>query len=179
MVGNSGSGKTTLGRALAAALGVPFVEIDSLVHQPGWAELSREELRKRVSLLIAADGFVIDGNYRSRVGDLVLGRADTVVWLDLPKWTVRLRVLRRTLRRAVTRQELWNGNKEPWSNLYSRDPTRSVVVWSWTHHEAYRAQYEQEMAETAGAVRWVRLRSAAEVRRFLTAARVSPPAAPS
>ena len=118
---------------------------------------------------LTGDGWVVDGNYRSRVGDLVLAQADTVVWLDLPKWTVRSRVLRRTLRRVVTRAELWNGNKEPWSNLYSRDPMKNVIVWSWTNHDAYRAQFEKEMAETGHLpVRWVRLRSAREVRAWLS-----------
>ena len=39
VVGNSGSGKSTLGRALAVRLAVPFVELDSFAHQPGWQML--------------------------------------------------------------------------------------------------------------------------------------------
>ena len=44
MIGNSGSGKTTLGRALAELLGVPFVELDGIFHQPGWTELPTERV---------------------------------------------------------------------------------------------------------------------------------------
>lgn len=83
MVGNSGSGKSTLGAALAARLGVPYVELDSIFHQPGWAELPRHEFRARVGALVGGDTWVIDGNYTA-VRDLVWARADTVVWIDLP-----------------------------------------------------------------------------------------------
>ena len=168
MVGNSGSGKTTLGRALAGHLGVRFVELDSIVHQPGWEELPLEELRARVEEELTAPGWVVDGNYRNRVGDLLRDRADTVVWIDLPRWLVVQRVVRRTLRRVITREELWNGNREPWTNLYSRDPYKSIIVWSWTRHVMYREQYELERAGAPATQQWVRLRSQAEARRWLS-----------
>jgi adenylate kinase family enzyme len=168
VVGNSGSGKTTLAGALAARLGVAHVELDGLNHQPGWQELPVAELRLAVARLLEADGWVVDGNYRNRVGDLVRDRADTIVWLDYPRRVVMPRVVRRTLRRTLMRQELWNGNREPLSNLWSRDPRRSIVAWAWTQHGAYRDQYLAEAAEHAGPrLRYVRLRSPREARRWL------------
>ena len=88
----SGNGKTTLGRELARRLDVPFVEMDALVHGPNWVETPDDELRAQVEPLVAADGWVIDGTYRSKLGDLVLDHADLVVWLDLPirVWLPRL-----------------------------------------------------------------------------------------
>ncbi len=114
VVGNSGSGKSTLARELALVLGVPYVELDSLFHQPGWVPLAEDEFRRVVGAAAAVDGWVMDGNY-SAVRPIVWTRADTVVWLDLPRRTVMRQVVWRTVRRAVTRQELWNGNREPLS----------------------------------------------------------------
>jgi adenylate kinase family enzyme len=175
VVGNSGSGKTRLARQLAAQLGVPYIEIDQLNHQPGWQERSVEELREALRPLLEGDGWVVDGNYRNRVGDLVRGGADTVLWLDYPRRVVLSRVIRRTVRRVLTREELWNGNREPLSNLWSRDPQRSIIAWSWTQHDSYRRQYEVEMADPGNAhLRYVRLRTPAEGRRWLVD--LSPPA---
>jgi adenylate kinase family enzyme len=170
VVGNSGSGKTTLGRELAAALGVPFLELDAVFHQPGWTELPREEFRAAVRQAVAGDGWVIDGSY-SHVRDIVWDRADTVVWLDLPHWRVMRQVIGRTLRRGVTRQELWNGNRESLRNLLRRDPQQSIVVWAYTNHATYRDRYAVASADPAYAhLRFVRLRSPAEVRGFLAGA---------
>jgi adenylate kinase family enzyme len=101
VVGVSGAGKTTVGRKLAAALGVAFVELDAIFHQPDWVELPHDDFRERVHAALATPGWVVDGNY-SMVRDLVWDRADTVVWLDLPRRLVMRRVILRTLRRAVT-----------------------------------------------------------------------------
>ncbi|MHB1835377.1 MAG: P-loop NTPase family protein [Solirubrobacteraceae bacterium] len=80
----SGNGKTTLGRALAQRLAVPFVGLDSLVHGPGWTEASDEELRTRIEPVIASDGWVIDGSYQRKLGDLVLDAARPVIGLRSP-----------------------------------------------------------------------------------------------
>ena len=104
----SGSGKTTLGRDLARPLDVPFVELDALDHGPGWAQATGDELRERVLPLLQEPGWVVDGSYRSKLGDIVLERADKVVWLDLPRRVWLPRLLARTVRRIVrlrTRKE--------------------------------------------------------------------------
>ena len=61
---------------------------------------------------MAGEAWVVDGSYRGKLGDLVLEAADTVVWLDLPRRVWLPRLLRRTVRRIVLREELWNGNRE-------------------------------------------------------------------
>ena len=57
VVGVSGAGKSTVGRQLAAALDVPFVELDAIFHLPDWGELSRDEFRERVDSATAAPGW--------------------------------------------------------------------------------------------------------------------------
>lgn len=168
MVGTSGSGKSTLARELAEILGVPHLELDAVHHQPGWAPLPTDEFRRIVAARAAAGGWVIDGNY-GRVRDLVWARADTVVWLDLPKRTVMRQVVWRTLRRVALRRELWNGNRERWRNFFSMDKEESVIAWAWQTHAATRTKLEAAMADPANShLRFVRLTSPAAVRRFLS-----------
>jgi len=171
VVGNSGSGKTTVAAALAAALGVPHLELDSVFHQPGWVPLPEEEFRRRVAEFIAAGRWVTDGNY-SAVQDLIWARADTVVWLDPPRYRVMRQVIWRTLRRATLRVELWNGNRERWANLFTWVPEDSVISWAWHRHAVYRERYAAAAVDPAYAhLRFVRLRDRGEVRRFLAGAR--------
>jgi adenylate kinase family enzyme len=167
VVGTSGSGKSTLGAALAKRLGTGFLELDSVFHQPGWVPLPEEEFRRRVGDAVAGERWVIDGNY-SKVRDIVWARADTVVWLDLPKRIVMRRIIWRTLGRMAWRKELWNGNRERWRNLFSLDKEESVVAWAWQTHAKNRVKYAAAMADQANAeLHFVRLRNPAEVRRFL------------
>jgi adenylate kinase family enzyme len=124
--GTSGSGKSTLGKALAKKLEVPFIELDSINHQPNWQEIELGEFRRRVSEIVVQEGWVIDGNY-GKVGDLVLDRCDTVVWLDYPLPIVLWRLTRRIFRRGILREELWNGNREKlWKHFFTRD---SLYWW--------------------------------------------------
>jgi adenylate kinase family enzyme len=167
-VGCSGSGKTTLARSLARTLGYPHTELDAIYHQPGWTQLSDEEFRRRVAAAVEADRWVVDGTY-SVVQDIVWGRADTVVWFDLPYVTVMARMIRRTVRRAVTREELWNGNREPLSNLWSLKPEKSIIAWAATRHKVYRRRFsEAEHDPRWGSLRFVRLGSQDEADAFVS-----------
>jgi adenylate kinase family enzyme len=167
VVGNSGSGKSTLARALAAGLGVPHVELDAIFHQPEWQPLPATDFRVRVDAATATGGWVVDGNY-SAVRDLIWARADTVVWLDLPRRAVMRQVIWRTVRRAVLRAELWNGNRERWRNLFARDPDQSVVVWAWQRHSAYQTRYLAATTDPAWRhLTFVRIRSRADARQLL------------
>ncbi|HVC87113.1 MAG TPA: hypothetical protein VNC40_06780 [Gaiellaceae bacterium] len=157
----SGNGKTTLARELAERIDVPFVELDALVHGPGWVEIPDGELRALVEPVLASACWVIDGAYRGKLGDLVLDGADLVVWLDLPIRVWLPRLVRRTVRRIRGREQLWNGNRETLSSaVWGRE---SLVVFALRSHFRRRRRYPQELARFPV----VRLRTTAEVERFL------------
>jgi adenylate kinase family enzyme len=174
VVGNSGSGKSVLGRALAARLGVPFVELDAIYHRSGWQPAPADQFYTHVDAATVTGGWVVDGNY-SAVRDLVWTRADTVIVLDLPRHTVMRQVIWRTVRRVALRVELWNGNRERWRNLFVRDPQESVIVWAWHRHFAYRDRY----LAAANDPKWhhlafVRIQSRRDARQLLNGVKTYP-----
>lgn len=169
VVGNSGAGKSTLARRLADALGLVYVELDAIHHLPGWAPVNSEAFLEQVAALAGSDKWVIDGNYRAVVVDgPVWARADTVVWLDLPRRTVMRQVIGRSVRRVIRRDELWNGNTQSWRDLCAWDPERSIIRWSWTQHGKYRDGYGAAMASPDYShLNFVRLRSRNDIERWL------------
>ncbi|GAC1445501.1 MAG: hypothetical protein NVSMB55_26970 [Mycobacteriales bacterium] len=162
VVGQSGAGKTTTARRLGAALQVPHVELDALFHGPDWRP--RAAFGAEVAAIAAGPGWVVDGNYTG-VRDVLWERADTVVWLDLPRASTLRRVVVRTCWRLVSRHELWNGNRERWSTVARAS---HPIRWTWQTHRQHRVEYEQRLAEPRWAqLQVVRLRTPAEQRRWL------------
>ena len=168
VVGNSGAGKTTFARELARRLDVPHLELDAAFWGAGWQLVDAADGRAAVSRFLttpeAERGWVVDGNWNSRLGDVLTG-LEAVVWLDFPRYVVLARVLRRTLVRAALRVELWHGNRERWSSLVRRQPEENIVLWAWTQHDAYRAQYLRLAAD--GTIPVIRLGHPREARRWL------------
>lgn len=157
VVGASGSGKSTLARRVAAELAIPHIELDALHHGPGWAP--RPSFAADVAAAVSASGWVVDGNY-SQVQPLIWERADTVVWLDLPRWLVEWRLVRRTAGRLVLRTPLWNGNRERWRDVPRAD---HPIRWSWRKHAEYRVRYAERFAAEKPDRTCVRLVSRAAV----------------
>ncbi len=105
VIGNSSSGKTTSSRKLATLLDVPLLELDGVFHQPDWTELPDDQFRSRVARFTDNDRWVVDGNYTSHgMRDVLWPKADSIVWLDMPKSVVTRRVVARTIRRAASRK---------------------------------------------------------------------------
>ena len=138
VVGTSGSGKTTLAHQLAQRLGIRHIELDSIHWGPNWTPPPLEVFRDRVAEALNADAWATDGNY-GKVRDIVWGRAGAVVWLDYSLPVVMGRVVKRTIHRTLTREELWNGNRERfWEALFSRD---SIVRWALSTYGRRQREY--------------------------------------
>jgi adenylate kinase family enzyme len=152
---------------LARTLEYPHIELDAIFHQPGWTPLDDKDFMCRVRAAIDQPTWVVDGNY-STVRTAVWEEADTVVFLDLPVYVVVSRLVPRTLRRVLGRTELWNGNREPFSNLWSLTPEKSIVAWSIANHAKYHRRYTEAMVDPRwDGLRFVRLRTSSQVNQFL------------
>ena len=142
LMGCSGSGKSTFARRLEEELGYPRIELDSYFHLAGWKAKPTEQFKSEVSEFLgrserSSGGWIVDGNYLSKLDDLVLAKADIVIWFNLPKKILMKRVIKRSLRRAITREELWNGNRESLGNLLKWSPEENIIRWTWSQYGAY------------------------------------------
>lgn len=170
--GTTGSGKTTLSRQIAAIVGAPAVELDALFWGPDWTEVETAVFRARVEAAVATDRWVVDGNYGTKARELTWRRAEMLVWLDYSIARIFWQLARRTTRRVVTREELWQGNRERFRTAFmSRE---SLFVWALQTHWKKRREYPETLRRPEYAhLRVVRLRSPGHTRAFLCALRGS------
>lgn len=162
VAGASGAGKTTLAVRIAAATGLPRTEIDALFHGPDWTP--RPDFLGDVRALVAGDRWVVEWQYDA-ARPLILDRADTVVWVDLPTRIQMARVVRRTVRRRWRHEELWNGNREPSLRTIFTDPDH-VIRWAWRTRNRLRTQLPALAAEHPD-VEVIRLRNRSQIEAFL------------
>ncbi|NLP83783.1 toxin [Microbacterium sp. CFH 90308] len=166
VVGISGSGKTTLAVEIARRTGLPHLELDAVFWGPGWEFRALDEAHRVIDEFVATnpDGWVIDGNWSSRLDGRLdpgsPGGADLVVWLDHPRSIVMARLVRRTLRRGILREELWHGNRERPSTWFARDPHKNILRWAWVQHAIVRERM-QALSQEWPVVRIARPRDAA------------------
>jgi adenylate kinase family enzyme len=95
VVGCIGSGKSTAARTLANQLGLETFHLDRLWWRPGsYRILGRRtvaqhtidstDFRRIEEEIASGEAWIIDGDAANK--DLRLSRADTVLFLDLPRW---------------------------------------------------------------------------------------------
>ncbi|RLK49497.1 AAA family ATPase [Microbacterium telephonicum] len=166
VAGTSGVGKSTLARRLAAAWDLSYTELDSLFHGSDWTP--RPQFVDDVRAIAAGEAWVSEWSYFSTDAAALLGeRAQVLVWLDLPRRIAWPRLLRRTVRRALTREELWNGNVEPplWTVLHDEE---HILRWEMRTHRKWRERMPSIVRDYPHLV-IVRLRHPRDVRRWLAA----------
>lgn len=166
IIGPAGAGKTSLAGELAAALGMPHIELDGLFWLDNWVPVDKETFRQKVEMALATPRWVVDGNYSSKVQDLVWERAQMVIWLDYPFLLVLSRLVRRTFRRALTGELLWGSNRESLLKaFFSRD---SLILYFLRTYKKKRKQYARlSVSPEFSDIQFVRLRSPRQARQLL------------
>ncbi len=165
--GNSGSGKSTLGHAIGERLGIPFIELDAIVHyRPKWEDRTDDDFRAQVQAALDAspNGWVCDGNYGA-VRDLILPQADTAIWLRLPFHVVYWRLATRMIPRAFRGTPLWNGNRESLrQTFFSKD---SMLLWGITAWRRSQRSTAAALASIPHRARVIVLQTPGEVEAML------------
>ncbi len=166
VIGTSCVGKTIFARSLAEALCCPHIELDALYWQPNWVPRASDEFRALTVLALSQDCWIIDGNY-SVVRDLIWSRATTVIWLNYGFPLVLWRALTRTVRRVLTQEELFSGNRESLRMaFFSRE---SILWWVLTTFHRRRKRYRELFdMRTSPQLIYVEFRKPTEAQNFLT-----------
>lgn len=165
VVGTSGSGKSTFAKALAGAAGYPHIELDALYWDKDWTPKPSARFAELVAAATDGDRWVADGNY-SAVRHVVWPLATHVIWLNYGRATVFARVLRRTLKRTLTQEALWHGNRESLRRaFFSRE---SILLWTLSTYAMNRVKYKALRTEGAYPhLQWLEFTRPAAAEAFL------------
>jgi adenylate kinase family enzyme len=161
IVGSAGSGKSTFARRLGEQLDLPVVHLDTLYWRPGWVEPSQEEWHEQVREAVQADAWVMDGNYSATM-DLRFERADTAIFLDIPRRVCLYRVLKRSIRhRGRVRSDGATGCPERLEWFF--------LKWVWSFPAKRRPAMLQRLENVPASVNIVHLCNDWEIDGFMEA----------
>jgi adenylate kinase family enzyme len=160
ILGSGGAGKTRLATALAERTGLPVVHLDLLFWRANWQPAPIEEARAALAAAAEKPRWIMDGGFLGLgIDDPRFRRADTVVFLDVPRLRCLWRIVGRRVRaRAHRRADLPEGCRE------SLDA--EFVRWVWRYPKDNRPRVLELLAELEKrGVDVLRMRSSAELPR--------------
>jgi len=159
IIGSGGSGKSTLARRLGERLNLPVYHLDALFWKPGWTPLPKDEFEVIQRGVASGDGWIIDGNYSGSM-EIRLRRADTVIWIDLPRLVCLWRVIKRRLMyRGRTRPDMGEGCPE--------QVDLEFLAWVWNFPKKRRPEITAKLATLSPETTVVHLTSTRAVARFM------------
>ena len=119
---------------LGKKLNLPVFHLDKYFFTSGWKEhYTKDEFKAIATDFALQDMWIIDGNYRASI-DTRFERADTIIFLNFPKWKCYPRVFKRVLNRkqpfdkaeGVKEKVDWTLIKWIWN--YDADEMRQKVL---------------------------------------------------
>lgn len=161
VIGNAGGGKSTLARKLAAALGLPYHEVDALQWRPDWTPVPAADVRRAHEAILKKSRWLLDGFGDWESVERRFTRADTIILVDLPLWVHYWL--------AAERQIAWasGGTGQEPAGHGAPPPTRELfeMMWRLDRDGLPRLRRLAKDAEAAGKG-VVRLRSLEELDRY-------------
>jgi adenylate kinase family enzyme len=103
IVGSAGAGKSTLAQALGSILNIEVIHLDRYFWQPGWKEKPQEARIEILQRLVQEEAWIIEGTYFS-TSDIRLKEADSIIFLDIPRFLCLWRVIRRRFEYSKQKQ---------------------------------------------------------------------------
>jgi adenylate kinase family enzyme len=167
IVGCGGAGKSALARQIGAISGLPVIHLDHHYWGPGWEPMPGPDWVAHQRELLAGPRWIADGNYGGTL-ELRAGLADTIVFVDLPRRVCLPRAVRRV------RSPILQAPGCP------QKVDLAFLRWIWTFPKRTRPKVLRVLGRHAATAEIVRLRSAADIRAFLSRVRRAvPDAAPA
>jgi adenylate kinase family enzyme len=167
ILGSIGAGKSTLARILGERLGLEVFHLDRMWWQGGGYRIvgaetvaahtmDDESFRQLQVELADRDRWIIDGGRADL--SVRLSKADTVIFLDLPRRTCMWRIMKRTGR---PRADYPPDVRESWRWMWL------LLRWVWSYPKDKRPGMVSNIEKYAANARLVHCRSKADVVRLL------------
>ena len=167
--GNAAGGKSTLARRVADLTRLPLYPLDTIQYKRGGGKVPQEEYLKAHADLLTRDRWVIDGFGCVPSSWERFAAADTLIYIDLPRFTHYRWVTKRLVKGIFVNPEGWPQNSPMWSSTMS---SYRVVRLC---HRHLTPRYRQLVTDQAASKRVHHLRSPAGMRAFLEAVREEHP----
>jgi adenylate kinase family enzyme len=159
IIGGPGSGKSVVAKRLHAITGLPLYHLDRLYWPLGWQAPPQEEWHRTVAQIAAREEWIMDGGYRNSF-HLRMPRADTILWLDLPRRLAFPRVIRRmAFQFGRVHEDAAPGCPERFDWAF--------LKWAWTFRRKHAAKYHLTLAAHASHATVMIFTSPREADRFL------------
>ncbi|MFF3432158.1 topology modulation protein [Streptomyces sp. NPDC002602] len=163
LIGCGGSGKTYLSKQLATLISAPVTHLDAVYYDDEWNALDKEKFAAIQEELVAADSWVIEGNYAGTL-PIRLARADTVIFLDLPAWVCLWGIAQRRLR--------YGGGQDNSTGVYDRI-NWSFIRYVWGYRKTMAPRVRDLVREHAQGAPVYRVTSRRQARALLTRLRAA------
>ncbi|MFT4606012.1 MAG: adenylate kinase family enzyme [Rhodothermales bacterium] len=126
-------------------LDIPHIELDGINHMENWQQRPSAEFHAMVDARTESGRWIVDGNY-SGLPAMLWPKATHLIWLSYSFPLVLGRGLKRTIRRVVTKEELFSGNVETFRQAFmSGDSVLHYMVVNFHRkRKAYRRTFKDD-----------------------------------